>query len=113
MTALAAPAQQAAVQTGQAGTGEGAPGVLPQPAQPEPVTPKRSPSHYLWAVLIARISYPLSAEVRKILDHIGVDCEPLHITPARGPPLWEDWMRRRARHAMACYLPVPSVFAST
>lgn len=41
--------------TGQAVTGEGAPGVLPQPAQPEPVPPKRSPSHYLWAVLIARI----------------------------------------------------------
>ena len=55
MTALAAPAQQAAVRTGQAGTGEGAPGVLPQPAQPEPVPPKRSSSHYLWAVLIARI----------------------------------------------------------
>ena len=106
MTALAAPAQQAAVQTGQAGTGEGAPGVLPQPAQPEPVPPKHSPSHYLWAVLIARVYevFPLlcpmcggqmrliafitnGAEVRKILEHIGVDCEPPHITPARGPPL--------------------------
>ncbi len=30
------------------------------------------------------------AEVRKILEHIGVDCEPPHITPARGPPLWQD-----------------------
>jgi hypothetical protein len=30
------------------------------------------------------------AEVRKILEHIGVDCEPPHITPARGPPLWEE-----------------------
>jgi len=30
------------------------------------------------------------AEVRKILQHIGVDCEPPHITPARGPPLWDD-----------------------
>jgi hypothetical protein len=25
------------------------------PVQPEPVAPKRSPAHYLWAVLIARI----------------------------------------------------------
>ena len=30
------------------------------------------------------------AEVRKILEHIGVDSEPPHITPARGPPLWES-----------------------
>ena len=28
--------------------------------------------------------------VKKILDHIGVDSEPPHISPARGPPLWED-----------------------
>lgn len=30
------------------------------------------------------------AQIRKILDHIGVDSEPPHIAPARGPPLWED-----------------------
>jgi len=30
------------------------------------------------------------SDVRKILEHIGVDCEPPHITPARGPPLWDD-----------------------
>lgn len=29
-------------------------------------------------------------QIRKILDHIGVDSEPPHIFPARGPPLWED-----------------------
>jgi hypothetical protein len=28
--------------------------------------------------------------IRKILDHIGVDSEPPHISPARGPPLWND-----------------------
>lgn len=28
--------------------------------------------------------------IRKILDHIGVDSEPSHIAPARGPPLWDD-----------------------
>ncbi len=26
----------------------------------------------------------------KILDHIGVDSEPPHIAPARGPPLWDE-----------------------
>jgi hypothetical protein len=40
---------------GAAATGDGAPGVLPQPTQPETVLPKRSPSHYLGVVLIARI----------------------------------------------------------
>jgi hypothetical protein len=28
-------------------------------------------------------------QIRKILDHIGVDVEPPRITPARGPPLWD------------------------
>jgi hypothetical protein len=71
------------------------------------VQPKR-PAHYLWAVLIARIYevFPLvcpicggqmriiafitySADIRQILEHIGVDAEPPRITPARGPPLWD------------------------
>jgi len=30
------------------------------------------------------------AEVRKILDHIGVDSLAPRISPARGPPLWDD-----------------------
>jgi hypothetical protein len=29
-------------------------------------------------------------QIRKILDHIGVDSEPPHISPARGPPLCDD-----------------------
>jgi hypothetical protein len=29
-------------------------------------------------------------QIRRILDHIGVDSEPPHIAPARGPPLWDD-----------------------
>ena len=29
-------------------------------------------------------------QIRKILDHIGVDSQPPHISPARGPPLWDD-----------------------
>jgi len=32
----------------------------------------------------------MCTQIRKILDHIGVDSEPPHISPARGPPLWED-----------------------
>lgn len=31
-----------------------------------------------------------SAGIGHILDHIGVESEPPHITPARGPPLWDD-----------------------
>jgi hypothetical protein len=92
----------------------GVPGVVvpgnADPPAPEPVAPpKRSKAHYLWAVLIARIYevFPLlcpkcggqmrliafiaeGVQIRKILDHIGVDSEPPHISPARGPPLWDD-----------------------
>ena len=61
------------------------------PTQPKPTPPRRSQAHYLWAVLIARIYkvFPLlcplcggqmriiafithSADIRQILDHIGV-----------------------------------------
>lgn len=38
--------------------------------------------------LIAFITH--SADIRQILDHIGVESEPPHITPARGPPLWDE-----------------------
>ena len=31
-----------------------------------------------------------SADIRKILEHIGVDPEAPRIAPARGPPLWDD-----------------------
>ncbi len=76
---------------------------------PETATPKRSKAHYLWAVLIARIyeMFPLlcplcdgqmrliafiteGVQIRKVLNHIEVDSEPPHISPARGPPLWDD-----------------------
>ena len=111
VTALAALAQPAA---GQTGIGKDVPGVIPQgnvlPPTHEPAPPaKRSPAHYLWAVLIARIYevFPLlcpmcggqmrliafiteGTQIRKILDHIGVDSELPHISPARGPPLWDD-----------------------
>lgn len=97
-----------------------APGVLPQLAQPETVPPKRSPSHYLWAVLIARIYEAFlllcrlcggqmrliafitnGAEVRKFLEHIGVDCEPPHLNPARGHRCGRNVMRRRTTRCQA------------
>ena len=80
----------------------------PTPVTPlTPLTPKRA-AHHLWAVLIAR-TYEVfalvcalcggqmriiafithSADIRHILDHIGVDSELPHIAPARGPRLWD------------------------
>jgi len=111
--AVTAMAQPPTRQTEQANMSEGAPGVTPlghaMPPTPEPALPKRSPAHYLWAVLIARIYEVLpllcplcggqmrqiafiaeGMQIRRILDHIGVDSEPPHISPARGPPLWDD-----------------------
>lgn len=38
--------------------------------------------------LIAFITH--RADIRQILNHSGVESDPLHISPARGPPLWED-----------------------
>jgi hypothetical protein len=94
VTALAQPPTR---QTGPANMSGGAPGVTPLghaiPPTPEPVPPKRSKAHYLWAVLIARIFevFPLlcpmcggqirliafiteGMKIRRILDHIEVDC---------------------------------------
>jgi hypothetical protein len=112
VTALAQPAasQPASVETAQPGAGVpgvAAPGNAATPTPEPEARPKRA-AHYLWAVLIARIyeAFPLlcpmcggqmriiafithSAEIRHILNHIGVESAPPHITPARGPPLWE------------------------
>jgi hypothetical protein len=99
-------AEPASTDAGEGALGAGNP--LPTQAEPaQPVPPKR-PAHYLWAVLMARIYevFPLvcpicggqmriiafitySADIRHILEHIGVDAEPPRITPARGPPLWD------------------------
>ncbi len=116
ITAMAAAAAQVAtVQTQPdaqpAATGDGTHGPRPldNPIAPAPeLSPPKRPAHYLWAVLIARIYevFPLlcpicggqmriiafithSADIRHILDHIGVDSELPHITPARGPLLWD------------------------
>ncbi|MCW2312232.1 hypothetical protein M2244_001973 [Rhodoferax antarcticus] len=41
--------------------------------------------------LIAFITFiTFSADIHKILEHIGVDPEAPRITPARGPPLWDE-----------------------
>ena len=37
--------------------------------------------------IIAFIAH--SADIRQILDHIGVASEPPRMTPAPGPPLWD------------------------
>ena len=111
----AKPPPPAQVQAEPASTGAVAGAAAPEAGNPlltqaeptQPVQPKR-PAHYLWAVLIARIYevFPLvcpicggqmriiafitySADIRQILEHIGVDAEPPRITPARGPPLWD------------------------
>jgi hypothetical protein len=103
-----AQAEPASADTGEGVVALGAGDPLLTQAEPtQPVQPKR-PAHYLWAVLIARIYevFPLvcpicggqmriiafitySADIRQILEHIGVDAEPPRITPARGPPLWD------------------------
>ncbi|GAB1234115.1 IS91 family transposase [Ferrigenium sp. UT5] len=70
--------------------------------------PHRAASHYLWAMLLARIyeTLPLvctlcqspmriiafiteGSSVRKILEHLGESTLPPKVAPARGPPLWE------------------------
>ena len=111
--AQAAPAQLTVAQAEPVITGEGAPAMATQGNAvlpiPESVPPQRTPTHYLWAVLIARIHevFPLlcpmcggqmrliafiteGTQISKILDHIGVDSEPPHIFPAGAPPLWDD-----------------------
>jgi hypothetical protein len=81
--------------------------VAAPPAAPAPNA--RSPARYLWAMLLARLlqSRPLVcpncgadmriiafitdvAPIERILDHIGEPAEPPRISPARGPPAWED-----------------------
>ena len=104
--------QPAQVHAEPVSSGVGAPGAGKAPptqaVHAQPVQPKR-PAHYLWAVLIARIYEvfsllcPLcggqmriiafithSADIRHILEHIGAQTKPPRITPARGPPLWDD-----------------------
>lgn len=89
------------------------PVIVPPPveASAADAPPRRAASHYLWAMLLARIyeALPLvcpicqaqmriiafiidASTVRKILEHIGESAQPPRIAPARGPPLWEAAM---------------------
>lgn len=108
----ATPVRAVPAPVGQAAKGEGGLGVVPlgNAARPplEPVPSKR-PAQYFWAVVIARIQevFPLlcpncggrmrliafithNADIRHILEHIGVAPEPPHIATASGPPLWDE-----------------------
>ena len=73
--ALAAPTPATPAQPAQTGTGVGVPGVVPQG---NAVAPKRSPAHYLWAVLIARIYevFPLLWDGCDAQMDDGVQIEP-------------------------------------
>jgi hypothetical protein len=82
----------------------------PPPSPPAAAAPShRCPAHYLWAMLLARLfeSLPLvcpncdadmrivafiteAAPVRRNLKHVGEPAEPPRISPARGPPGWND-----------------------
>ena len=77
----------------------------------EEAPPHRAVSHYLWAMLLARIyeALPLvcpnchapmriiafitdADTVQKVLDHLGESTLLPRIAPAHGPPLWEAAM---------------------
>ena len=82
----------------------------PTAASPPAAVPgRRSPARYLWAMLLARLfeCMPLTcpncgadmrivafiteaAPVERILSHIGEPAKPPPISPARGPPGWDD-----------------------
>ena len=84
---------------------------LPVEATEADAPPQRAASHYLWAMLLARIyeTLPLvcpnchapmriiafiteGSSVRKTLGHLGESTQSPRIAPARGPPLWEAAM---------------------
>lgn|GEM_PF-6271855 len=43
-----------------------------------------------WPDANSKAFITFSADIQKILEHIGVESEAVRITPARGPPLWDD-----------------------
>ena len=52
------------------------------------VPPPRTHRHRYYGALAPNITH--SADIRQMLDHIGVQSEPPNIAPARGPPLWDE-----------------------
>ena len=51
--------------------------------------------------VIAFITF--SADTQKILDHIGVKSAAPRITPARGPPLWDDAGAQESGRVLSLY----------
>ena len=89
------------------------PAPLPD-AAPAPHAPVRSPAHYLWAVLLARIYelLPLRCSlcggemriiafvtdrpaIHSILNYLGEPTAAPEVAPARGPPRWEPAAQSR------------------
>jgi hypothetical protein len=87
---------------------------------------RRSPARYLWAMLIARIYevFPLvcrhcgaemriiafvteTASVTRILQHIGEPTKAPVLSPARGPPAWDDGFDQTAVFDPAAAAPQP------
>ncbi len=105
-----APLRLAATTYGRDANLGGAPPAAKAPASPAAAATKaRSSAHYPWALLIARLflTLPLvcprcgadmriiafsteTAPVRRILNHIGEPVVAPPISPARGPPAWDD-----------------------
>jgi len=57
--------------------------------------------------IVAFITF--SADIHKMLDHIGVEPEAPRITPACGPPLWDDCGAQELEKAMSIGSPEPSL----
>jgi hypothetical protein len=99
------------------------------PAQPldASATPvHRSPARYLWAMLLARIyeAFPLvcpvcraemrliafvtdSASISRILEHLGEPTRPPPVSPARGPPGWEEMLDQTPVYDPVAPVPEP------
>jgi len=104
-----APLRAAAIAFGrEAADATGAPTEVGSPPR-APASNARSPARYLWVMLLARLfeSLPLvcpncgadmriiafiteAAPVERIPTHMGEPPRPPPITPARGPPAWDD-----------------------
>jgi hypothetical protein len=116
----------------EAGAGAEAEGVIVQPGPPTPsyeapaAPAHRSPARYLWALLLARIyeAFPLvcpvcqsemrlivfvtdSASITRILEHLGEPTRPPPLSPARGPPAWEEVLDQTPAYDPTAPAPVP------
>jgi hypothetical protein len=99
--AQAAPSQPSTERAEPATTGEGAHGVallgnaIPPP--PEPAPPKRSPAHYLWAVLIVRIYDVFPLQCRQCAGQMRLIAFITQGTTGRKSSQTRIWWRNRHR----------------